>query len=288
MIELFERLGVMQGRLSPKYNGRYQAHPVGYWEEEFPIAADLSLGYIEFIFDYNNIDDNPLMSDVGLKKISSISQKYNVNVKTVCADYFMEYPLHSQSETVREESCKVLMKLIGQCNKVGVSDIIIPCVDQSSLRNDESKNMFVEKMKYLIEKLEHLKVNLSLETDFSPNDFLELLSILDSSMVTVNYDTGNSAYLGYDIVEEFKTYGSRISDIHIKDRVFQGGSVFLGSGDVDFTSFFIESNNIGYNGPIIFQAYREDNGVESFKVQLEWFKQKYIQHIQTKRDNNNE
>ena len=47
------KLGVMQGRLLPKYKGRYQAHPVGYWQDEFPIAAGLKLDLIEFIFDYN-------------------------------------------------------------------------------------------------------------------------------------------------------------------------------------------------------------------------------------------
>ena len=32
-------IGIMQGRLLPKYKERYQAHPVGYWDEEFSIAA---------------------------------------------------------------------------------------------------------------------------------------------------------------------------------------------------------------------------------------------------------
>ena len=36
-------IGVMQGRLLPKYKGRYQAHPVGYWQDEFPKAAELGL-----------------------------------------------------------------------------------------------------------------------------------------------------------------------------------------------------------------------------------------------------
>ena len=35
------KIGVMQGRLLPKYHGRYQAHPVDYWQEEFEIARRL-------------------------------------------------------------------------------------------------------------------------------------------------------------------------------------------------------------------------------------------------------
>ena len=45
-------IGVMQGRLLPKYQGRYQAHPVGYWKDEFNIASTIGLSFIEFILDY--------------------------------------------------------------------------------------------------------------------------------------------------------------------------------------------------------------------------------------------
>ena len=37
------KVGIMQGRLLPKYNGRYQAHPIGYWQNEFSIAAKYNL-----------------------------------------------------------------------------------------------------------------------------------------------------------------------------------------------------------------------------------------------------
>ena len=48
------KIGVMQGRLLPKYQGRYQAHPVGYWQDEFIAAREVGLDCIEFILDYND------------------------------------------------------------------------------------------------------------------------------------------------------------------------------------------------------------------------------------------
>ena len=62
-------IGVMQGRLLPKYQGRYQAHPVGYWQDEFPKAAELGLDCIEFILDYKDAGRNPLMVPEGRKEI---------------------------------------------------------------------------------------------------------------------------------------------------------------------------------------------------------------------------
>ena len=38
-------------------------------------------------------------------------------------------------------------------------------------------------------------------------------------MIKVNYDSGNSASLGYDPTDEFAAYGERVGSVHIKDRV---------------------------------------------------------------------
>jgi hypothetical protein len=58
-------IGLMQGRLLPKYHGRFQAHPIGYWQEEFPKAAALGLDFIEFILDLEGADQNPLIRPDG-------------------------------------------------------------------------------------------------------------------------------------------------------------------------------------------------------------------------------
>ena len=87
-------LGVMQGRLLPKYKGRYQAHPLGYWQKEFSIAKSVGLNCIEFILDFNDHEKNPLMSKEGIEQIQTISDETGVVVKTICADYFMEAPIH--------------------------------------------------------------------------------------------------------------------------------------------------------------------------------------------------
>ena len=116
------------------------------------------------------------------------------------------------------------------------------------------------------------EINLSLETDLAPQLFIELLERFNSNRVTVNYDIGNSAALGYDLFEELESYGKRITDIHIKDRVLDGGPVELGQGDADFYAFFNKLKEFDYQGPFIMQAYRDDEGVAVFTQQLEWIK----------------
>ena len=272
-------IGVMQGRLLPKYQGRYQAHPVGYWQDEFPIANKTGLSYIEFILDFDGAVKNPLMDSKGVEEILSLSSQTGVEIKTICADYFMEAPLHSASEDVVKESQKVLKTLIQNSVQLGVTDIVIPCVDQSSLVDEVSVTRFIESIQPLVELAESSNINLSLETDLAPAPFVELLEKLNSPKVTVNYDTGNSSALGYDPAEELLAYGNRISDIHIKDRKYKGGSVVLGTGDTQFESFFKALSKINYHGPFIMQAYRDDEGIEVFKKQLSWIKPKIEKYI---------
>jgi L-ribulose-5-phosphate 3-epimerase len=268
-------IGVMQGRLLPKYLGRYQAHPKGYWSEEFFLASEMNLDCIEFILDYNDALINPLLLSEGIDEILSLTEKTKVRVKTVCADYFMEAPLHHDSEEISLQSIKVLEKLLINGQKLGLTDIVIPCVDQSSLISGRMASRFVNKLAPMIDIAEKTGINIALETDLAPQPFAELLARFNSEKVTVNYDTGNSASLGYDPEEELACYGSRITDIHIKDRKQGGGSVVLGTGDTQFRKFFDALDPLNYSGPFIMQAFRDDEGVAIFRQQLSWLNEKY-------------
>ena len=266
------KLGVMQGRLLPKYQGRYQAFPIGNWQNEFKIAKECGLDLIEFILDFNEAEKNPLLNLEGVEKITDSIEDSGVSVRTICADYFMEAPLHSNDNKVVEKSYKVLEKLIDAAKILKITDIVIPCVDQSSLKTKEAVSRFVKSIKRIIPTLEKENINLSLETDLAPKPFIELLSKLNSNNITVNYDIGNSAALGFNSYEELTAYGDRITDIHIKDRILGGGPIELGKGNADFVKFFNELKNFDYKGPFIMQAYRDDEGIEIFKKQLEWVK----------------
>jgi L-ribulose-5-phosphate 3-epimerase len=264
--------GIMQGRLLPKFKNRYQAHPLGYWQQEFVIAKQIGISYIEFILDYEEHHLNPLMTNSGIEEINCIIQKTGVGVKSICADFFMDAPIHSIDESVSNKSVEVLLRLIVNASELGIKDIVIPCVDHSSLKDLSDQRRLIANLFKPIELASELEVNLALETDLSPTSFLNLLEQFDSEVIKVNYDVGNSAALGFNMVEEFELYGNRISDLHIKDRELGGGSVELGSGNVDFNLFLKLFSKLDFNGPIVMQVYRDDEGIEIFKKQFDWFK----------------
>ena len=266
-----KKTGIMQGRLLPKYRNRYQAHPFGYWEDEFPIASKLGLDSIEFILDYNDIEQNPLLNNSGIKKILQVQDTTGVRVRSICADYFMEAPIHGNNIKIIDKSLNILEQLIFKSSLLKVSDIVIPCLEKSSLKNKNFLENFIINIKSISRIAENNNVNLSLETDLEPAPFAKLIETIGSKNVTVNYDIGNSAANGYDPVEEFNAYGEKITDLHIKDRLVGKGPVILGSGNADIPKVFDLLSKYDYQGVIIFQAFRDDEGIEIFKKQQKWF-----------------
>jgi L-ribulose-5-phosphate 3-epimerase len=76
----------------------------------------------------------------------SIINKTGISVKTVCADLFMEAPLHSEDKAVSAQSQKVIMRLLENAAALGVTDVVVPCVDKSSLVSQQIVNRFVKQL----------------------------------------------------------------------------------------------------------------------------------------------
>lgn len=265
------RLGFMQGRLVKKFQGKYQAHPIDNWEKEFKIASKKNIRNIEFIIDSYFPEINPLINEEGVKKIKFLEKKYNVKVYSICADYFMDNPIHLKSYS-NNYSLNFLRILIKSANKLKITNIILPCVDHSSVfKKKKYKKNLINNILSLKKVFEKKKVNLLLETDLPPKEIKAICKKINSKFFGINYDTGNSASLNYNITEEFKNYGNSIKEIHIKDRLLNGKSVRLGKGNTDFKQLFQEVKKIRYKGKFIFQPYRDYFGKKIFFEQFQWF-----------------
>jgi L-ribulose-5-phosphate 3-epimerase len=263
--------GIMQGRLLPKYKGNFQAHPLGYWEDEFSLASELNFDCIEFILDFNEAHKNPLLSESGLQKILDHSKRNNVVVRSICADYYMTSPIFIEADTTKNENLNILKKLLINSKIIGVKDIIIPLVDNSSVLNNRSKQISAANfLKETIEEFKDLDINICLETDLPPQQFFEFVRKVNKPQIKINYDTGNSVSLGYSFKEEFELYGNLVTNIHLKDRKLNQGSVPLGTGDCDFKNFFQYLSTKEFNGIFVLQAFRENDGLSSLKPQHQY------------------
>lgn len=271
-------IGIMQGRLVPPINNTIQSFPKNNWQTEFSVAYELNLDCIEFIFDGEDYINHPLMTAEGLYEIKKLERENNVGVLSVCADYFMAHPLHWGTLDERLARVKILKDLIRNCAKLETGNIIIPCVDNSRLQNAADREEFKCRLTECLPVAEEYGICLALETDLDPDAFTILMQDINHEYLKINYDTGNSASLGYDPTREFDSYGSWITDVHIKDRVYGGSTVPLGEGNVNFPMVFRLLKEINYNGIFILQTARKKAGYEkeTIKEYLD-FIGKYLQ-----------
>jgi hexulose-6-phosphate isomerase len=254
-------IGVMQGRLLPRIDGRIQAFPWGNWQEEFPTARTVGFDTIEFIFEGPDIEKHPLMQADGRKSIRETIRETGVRVGSICADYFMDEPLFRGSVAEREDSRRVLSTLISAAAQIEARFVEIPCVDRSSLTSERERSDLVDAVNAVLPEAEEKNVGILLETDLPPHDFRVLLDRWSHPLVGANFDSGNSASLGYEPIEEIATLSDTIQNVHVKDRLLGGTTVPLGTGAARFDDVFESLGTIGYRGPLILQTARDDDDV---------------------------
>ncbi len=254
MINFSPKIGIMQGRLSKMSNNEIQSFPHKTWRKEFEKMQKGGFQVLEWIFDDIK---NPLMNDEEIKEICSLGKKFNIEINSVCADYFMKEKLFAVTSLKLKKNLEILKKLIHQCAKTKIKILEIPLVDYSSLKSEINMKELYNNILTILPIAKDNDILIALETDLPPKKLLSFLKKFNHPNIAANYDLGNSTALGYNVKEEIQTYGDFIANIHLKDRKYHNGTVPLGSGDANFDLFFKLISQIKYNGDLIIQGARE-------------------------------
>ena len=265
--------GVMQGRLSPPEDGRFQSFPREGWRGEFSKAKAAGFSYIEWIHD--DFDGwlsaaqpgaNPIFTEAGLREFDALKAEHGIATPALCGDWFMEYPLIRCSEEERRHREQHLHAMIALAARIGAWRMVLPFVDNARITSEEEKIQVLDVLKHALPMAEAYRVELHLEADFNPDDFKRFLARLDHPYLKVNWDSGNSSGLGYVATEEFAAYGDRIGSVHIKDRYRkpEGGIETrpVGTGSADFEDVFKAIHSVGYDGGVTLQVARGNPGEE--------------------------
>ncbi len=242
------KIGIMQGRLVDReIQSKLQSFPVKNWYKEIKLAKKNNIKFIEWTLDYNKFSINPLIKNP--KKIKQILKKNNVNVKTVTCDFFMQKPPFDKNNNTTQ----FLIKLISISKFIGIKLIVIPLVDNSSIKNNYNQKKIINYFKKIKQKVSLNDIKIIFELDLEPKKVKKFINKLDNSF-GINYDLGNSAFYGYNFNDE-KIYFSKVFNVHLKDRNYLGHSVPFGKGLVRFLPFFKYMKKIKYNNLYILQSY---------------------------------
>ena len=196
----------MQGRLSYT-NGKIQQFPSKIWGKEFKIANNNKYKLMEWTIDTQTINYNPLMTKRGISRILLLKKKYKIEIVTLTCDYVMQKPFWNMVGNKKKIYYEKFLKIIDQASLIGIKKIIVPLVDNSSLKNKQEEAKLIFYMKGLKKRLKINDQQILFEIDYNPQKTKRFIEKFDKSTFGINYDTGNSAGLGFDSNDEFKLYG---------------------------------------------------------------------------------
>jgi len=255
------KIGFIQGRLlESEKKSAIQFFPSRNWKKEIIIAKNNKFHLMEWTVNLENINKNPIYNSKLLNHLIKFKKTNKININSVTCDFFMQKPFFKLKKKEKFLNLEILKKVIVNGQKIGIRQFVIPLVDNSSITTSQQEQELVfEFNKNIFLNLLNKNTKILFEIDYPPKNVLKFIKRFNPNKFGINYDTGNSASLGYSINDE-KIYFRHVKNVHIKDKLKNGQSVRLGYGDWDYFSFFNFLKKIKYKHNLILQTARSKNG----------------------------
>jgi len=185
------RIGFIQGRLSPIVDGKIQAFPWHFWQQEFAIGAEHGWHIMEWTLDQERLSESPLMTSQGQQEIKSLCGDYNFTIPSLTGDCFMQAPFYKEEGIKREQLMNAFRHIIDASSEIGVEMIVIPLVDNGSLETSKQEEALLEGLANVDPQLRAADMKVVFESDFGPEELTSFIQKLDASTYGINYDIGN-------------------------------------------------------------------------------------------------
>lgn len=248
--------GVMQGRFTEKGGFYPQQFPWSNWEQEFDIAHRCGVDCIEWMFNGERYDENPMWTEQGRAAIRAAEERTGVTVRSMCANYFMDHALDGSGAP------DVLARLVKAGEALGLDHIVLPLFGASEITDGARLRELFGVIGGL---LSGRRIAVCIESDMPIDDQLSLCAGVAGNKVGICYDVGNAAGNGYDYVRDIKKADEMgaLFEVHLKDKPYGGNSVMLGQGAVDFRSVFRALSGSGCL--LVFESYFADAVEDTMK-----------------------
>jgi hexulose-6-phosphate isomerase len=259
MNALAERIGFMQGRLSPRIGGKIQAFPWPYWRDEFPLGQSLGFARMEWTLDHHDLAANPLMTAEGQAEIQALSARHKLAVSSITGDCFMQAPFWKTVGGARTALVETAADIIRAAAAVGAGILVVPLVDDGALTTGAEEDALAEGLRSLTPLLRERGVRIAFESDYAPAALAALVARFPADVAGINFDIGNSASLGWSPKAEVPLIAPRLINVHVKDRLPGGTTVALGQGAADLPQVFDLLRDAAYDGFLILQTARAED-----------------------------
>ena len=261
-------LGIMQGRLIDPPGNQLDWFPKDNWRDEFFLAKESNLDFIELVAEKVYNKENPIWSLEGRNEILGLIEENNLNSSYLCFNYMMN------NSILEISAISQLTNIFEICSQLKIKNIVLPFFDKSEIleKNIEEN---IKRLNSIAHTASINKITLHLETNLSGSKLLSLVKNINYKNTYILVDTGNYFNNNFDIISDIKLFKNFIGHIHIKDKDIIGNNVLLGSGGVDFLSVFKALNQISYSGNYTFETTRGSKALLTSKFNRTFFEYYY-------------
>ena len=249
-------IGIYQGRLS---NSKILQKFPSNWRGEFLNARQLGYHHIELFLEGKINHKNPfwLKKKLLIKEIKKMKNK-----KTLICDNYLIFNSLTNSKSMR-----YILKVIYQASKFPKSKLIIP-LNKDLLKREK---ILIDKIILILSFAKKNNVEISFECDFVAEKIIDLSNKIKNGF-KITFDTGNVFLIEKNIIRSFRKLNSIINHIHVKDRNKLDENVILGSGLINFKSFFKLINLLNYKSDITLETNRGDDALLTAFANLNFLK----------------
>ena len=248
-------IGIMQGRLLPKYLDKLQIFPIDTWREEFGIAKDIGFQHIELLWD----NKQDIKNVKGL--IDFISKPSQLSSFSMCVDSIC-------SLTLLEEVLNEIEDILYTFKENTPTILVIPLLGKARIKTADRLKKFINNlnMHQVMNLIKKYNVKLALELDMPAIEIVEALKFANPDLIGICLDSGNLWHYSDSPIDDIHIISDRIIHVHIKDRDKNGENVILGKGLVDFNALSIALESINYSNLLTLETkYFEDPSSEAKK-----------------------
>ena len=177
MILKKNKIGFIQGRLT-RQKKKIQQFPHHNWKRELQLAKKLKINLIEWTIDHYGFYNNPLLDLNYVESIKRATSKNKIRINSVTADFFMEKPFWKQKNSFYH--LKKLELLIKFCGLHKIKFIVLPLVDNSSIKNSYLEKKIIFELKKFVNLLKKNNVIILFESDFKPLKLLKFIKAFNN------------------------------------------------------------------------------------------------------------
>lgn len=198
------------------------------WKEKFEITKECGFDRLEISIDESETRLKRLdLSSQEQRYIGSLSQSYNVGIRTMCLSGHRKYPMGSHDPNIRKRSLEIMKKAIIFCVNASIPIIQLAGYDVYYEPGDgDTQKWFFENLAKSVSFAATYGVVLAFETMETPfmdtcEKAMKYVSSINSPWLGVYPDIGNlknsSLLYGHDVVTDLNKAEGHIVAMHLKE-----------------------------------------------------------------------